>query len=634
MPWKTKSSGLLYVLLALQCFSVLKLVRSDTFDRLYGILVLGFGAFCLFAPKLVSKFANKLRAPFPKVHDFISSHSVSILVLCFILNTTKLETGLLLVMVFLLPLAFLENDTEMLRRNFLETSRARFFGILLFSVGAIAFALNMIKTPSSLTEYHHTQYIADELQIQLTDNKAFSSYAAQYSNLLGPILGRFIRGEDPLSLEVSTIWALIVLQYIAVAILLILIVKLAKGAYLKYSLLFTFSMLGGAFFYSQSTLDWLQNFPARTFFPIVAILFYFLRLKFDNSNVNLSRYMVGNFLDILIGGLAALSIGNDPIFGFPFLIAFFLVTILDREIPTPSKVLRLTLVMSSFLLILITVNGLFFHPSELPKDFALFTHYIVQYSSQGFGDSYSFFGPDVVFWSFAIFAIWENRTTNSSLDIKESSINRNLVLLCSLLILSTIPYSTGRSLTPQIWASCAIYLSLLFSLQIQSQPNNRSSAPTGSFRKALISLSILLSLTSGLLVPNNIKYDIQRITGGNPEYSSFSTKLDRVDSELNQLLKVLDYNRSDVGIMLPFGNNLASINKVQNMLMANDPTSIISSQQFSVRCQKFTQFPIKAVVVDASLFPLYNSLDECKKVWKLENVNTEEFRDSFFVLIK
>lgn len=634
MPLKTKSSGFLYVLLALQCFSILKLARSDAFDQLYGILVLGFGALCLFAPKLVSAFANKLRTRLPKVHDSISSHSISILILCFILNTTTLSSALAIVIVLLLPLAFLENDAGMLRRNFLETSRAQFFGILVFLVGAIAFALNVFKTPSTLTEYHHTQYIADELQIQLTENKAFSSYAAQYSNLLGPIFGRFIRGVDPLRLEVSTIWVLIVLQYIAVIIFLILVINLGKGTYLKYSLLFSFSMLGGAFFYSQSTLDWLQNFPARTFFPIMVILFYALRLKFGNSNLGLSRNMVANLLDVLIGALAALGIGNDPLFGFPILLALLLVTILDREILTPYKVLRLTLVMSGFLLMLITINGLFFHPSELPKDVALFTHYMVQYSSQGFGASYSFFGPDVVFWSFAIFAILDNRTTNPNLEIKGSSINRSLALLCSLLILSTIPYTTGRSLTPQIWASCAIYISLLFALQIQSHTNGRDSAKWGSYKKVLISLSILLSLTSGLVIPNNIKYDIQRMKDGNPEYSNFSTRINGINSRLNSLLERKKYKRSDLGIMLPFGNNLAKINGVQNVLMANDPTSIISAQQFSLRCQKFIAFSIEVVVVDSLLYPLYESANDCKETWKVDTKNTDDFRHVFFVLTK
>jgi hypothetical protein len=535
---------------------------------------------------------------------------------------------------FLLPLAILESDNDLLRRNFLETNKSRIFALVVFWLGLIAFFLNFLKTPFSLTDYHHTQYIADEMQIQLTENKAYSSYAAQYSNLLGPIFGLFIHGVSPIDLEISTIWLLIILQYIGVAIFFVLIIKLGRGSQLKYSLLFSSSLLGGAFFYSQSTLDWLQNFPARTFFPILCILMISIRLKFNNLKTSVWRNLGGNSLDVLIGGLAALSIANDPIFGAPLSIAIFLITILDRENPISVKILRTCLIFCSCMIVLLSINEFFFHPSELPKDLSLFTHYIIQYSSQGFGESYSFFGPDVVFWGFAIFAILDNRTQNSTVEKQGDAINRNLTLLTALLVLSTIPYSTGRSLTPQIWASCAIYLSLLFSLQIQDLPKVRGGSQTSLYKKVLISLSLLLSLTSGLLIPNNIKSDIQRIVNGNPDYLNFSAKISAVDNELNSLLKVKNYKRSDVGIMLPFGNNLAKVNRVQNVLMANDPTSIISSQQFLIRCQKFNNFPLTVVVIDASLYPLYKSAPSCQEIWKLDTQNTNTFRDLFFVLTK
>jgi hypothetical protein len=259
----------------------------------------------------------------------------------------------------------------------------------------------------------------------------------------------------------------------------------------------------------------------------------------------------------------------------------------------------------------------------------LFTHYMFSYGESGFGKLYDFRGYEIFFWGFALFAIVVAR---KSVSKAKDSFSRNvlypMILVNALLIFSTIPYTTGRSYSAQIWASCGIYAILTFSCLFKFFKENEWFDTTANWNSngsnVLITISIIFTICSGLLNPFHLNQEFERLNSK----SAVTTTSALLHSEANLIKEIVrseDMISNQIGLLVPFGNNMSISLGIKNGLFVNHPTSVIYVEQMNFICKRNLELGRKWLILDSYLEDLFNKSKECLTHFHKPRQVTPEF---------
>jgi hypothetical protein len=189
-----------------------------------------------------------------------------------------------------------------------------------------------------------------------------------------------------------------------------------------------------------------------------------------------------------------------------------------------------------------------------------------------------------------------------------------MLLLCAVLIFSTIPYTTGRSFSAQIWASCAIYTIILFAClfklfrDFEVGAHQQSAALLDS--NTLISVALLFSIYSGVMNPAQIGKEIKRIEGVHKMVPS-PTQLDLEAKTILDIVRSKGININETALLVPYGNNMAITLGIRNGLFVNHPTSVIFVEQMKLICQLNHDSKAKHLIVDSYLEPFFRESQQC-----------------------
>jgi len=488
---------------------------------------------------------------------------------------------------------------------------------VIFAVFFGLFALRTIKTPYSLPDFFHTVFAGDELLSSTAGLSSYQEYVGQYSNAISIFVG-FIPIEIA-NKRLFIDWILIALQVLN---LLIIYLALRKINNRKLSYIFGMIIFASPFFGGSSAVDWLQNTPARTIFLTLSILFIVHFIFFPNRKF---------WFLILI--LVSLTLFNDLLTGLQLslsLIAFYIFTF--------KKTKFWLRILYSSVLFTLCILPLVYNFITSPIPFELITTHFRSYGESGFAHEFNILGPDVVFWGFALGCL-HYALQHLGENTKSKNPHLNLMVLLSFLVLSTIPYSVGRSFSAQIWASSAIYIVLLFSVSlkfIQMKSEMSESDPKVSSINSVygtlwaLLLPIVISMNTGFWSPIGAKMELVRILQGtnNPgdyfasEIDGFKYALDLEKTVLSARSRFLE---SEIAFLVPRGNLLSIEYGIQNKLVVNHPDSLILSSQVDALCRTFEKSSIRAFVTDFDLATRIKDSPECQKFfvrWSIPEQST------------
>ncbi len=633
-----ESTGYHWILLkcmtAILGLSVCLSLRSELSDQLYGVLVLVLAGTLLFRlPKKKFSIFDSQKFVIPMI--VFNRGLVILFVLCsFILTQSYTEFAIILLVITLLNFLFM-SDLEIQASIKKLGSKVGFLSSALLLLSFIAFIFDIIKTPGSMQDTHHPVYLADEIQAPSAGLHNWRTYTSQYTALLGYIAIPFLNKQSPLDLQVSTYSFLIFIQYIAVAILFVLILGIVGFKNFKWPFIFAFAVLSGPFFFGYSVLDWLQNFPSRTLFPLVTIYFYFLflRTKQRANSPNLSLRIRIKTLNVLIGVFAAVGLLNDLMFGAPIVIAVVL-SILFSHLAPSTKIRFLILFAVTFTWTSVLINNYVLRAPESLFSFDLVTHYMFSYGNDGFAHLFDVLGIEIFFWGFGLSGLVIARyKLRESLDSYHREVLYPILILSSCLVFSTIPYTTGRSFTAQIWASSAIYVILVFAcmyrLFLDSEVEISIQSGKLSNSMILAFVALLFSFCSGSLNPIQVKNEINRIVSKDefvPTSSELETQLDSIRGIVQEIKLPL----RSISLLTSYGNNMSINLGIRNGLIVNHPTSIIFKKQMDTVCERNYSLGAKVLIADSYLKPFLLNSKTCSKYFgDLQVVNDRIFLAKF-----
>jgi hypothetical protein len=488
---------------------------------------------------------------------------------------------------------------------------------VIYAVIVGLFALRTIKTPNTLPDFYHTVFAGDELLSSTAGLSSYQEYVGQYSNAISIFVG-FIPIEIA-NKRLFIDWVLIALQVLN---LLIIYLALRKINNRRLSYFFGMIIFASPFFGGSSAVDWLQNTPARTIFLTLSILFIVYFIFFPNKKV---------WFLILI--LISLTLFNDILTGLQLslsLIAFYIFTF--------KKTKFWLRILYSSVLFTLCILPLVYNLLTSPIPLELITTYFGSYGESGFAHEFNILGPDVVFWGFALGCL-HYALQHLGENTESKNPHLKLMVLLSFLVLSTIPYSVGRSYTAQIWASSAIYIVLLFSVSLKfiqmkstmSKSNLKVSSINWAYGTAwALSLPIVISINTGFWNPIGAKMELVRILQGtNNPGDYFASEIDGFkyaqDLEKTVLSARSRFLESEMALLVPRGNLLSIEYGIQNKLVVNHPDSLIFRSQVGALCRTFEKSSIRAFVTDIDLATRMKDSPECQKFfvsWSIPEQST------------
>lgn len=610
-----------FSLVFLQCMltifglSIFLIIRNESSDQFYGFLVLLFAGISLVGLPRLKIF--KIRSSKLGNSDFIRGRSLILFLvfLSFILSQSYIKFLFSLLLLTLLNVLFMKNS-EILSTIKRINIKGKYLAWTLFVVSLFAFLIDLLKTPSSLQDTNHPTYVGDEIQAPTAGLHNWRTYSAQYTALLGYLAKPFLNKQSPVDLQSSTYTFLIVVQYIAVGILFLLIFNVAGRNNFKWPFIFAFAVLSGSFFYAFGVMDWLQNFPARTLFPIITIYLYFSFLKFNSLSKSgtLLEQIKEKSLIALVGILAAIGFVNDLMFGAPVVLGI-VISIVFSKLPLSTKIRFIFLYIITFTYTAVLLNLYVLRTPDSQFSLGLLTHYMVSYGENGFARLFDFRGIEIFFWGFGLAAIIVARRRFSAFqDEHAEKVLHPMLLLCATLIFSTVPYTTGRSFSAQIWASCAIYVIVLFACLFRlfrdyevGMPLQIALLPDSN---VLISVAILFSIFSGILNPMQIGKELKRIDSLHKMIPS-GTQLNLEADKILAVVRTEGIDVNEVALLVPHGNNMAITLGIRNGLFVNHPTSVIFVEQMNLICQRNYDFGVKRLIFDTYLEPLFRDSEKC-----------------------
>jgi hypothetical protein len=269
----------------------------------------------------------------------------------------------------------------------------------------------------------------------------------------------------------------------------------------------------------------------------------------------------------------------------------------------------------TILFIGVLLNLHFLRAPDAEFSLNLFSHYILSYGESGFGKLYEFRGYEIFFWGFALSAIVIARKRLSRIKGPFSQkVLHPLLLASAFLVFSTVPYTTGRSFSAQIWASCAIYTIILFScifrIFTENEKSEYSSNKMSVDSHVVVSLALVFTICSGILNPFQIKREYERLSNQSNTVT-MNMELNSKAESIRRIVISEKMNPDQTGLLVSFGNNMSIVLGISNGLFVNHPTSVIYVQQMDFICKRNVDLGRQWLILDSYLAYLFRMSKEC-----------------------
>jgi hypothetical protein len=450
----------------------------------------------------------------------------------------------------------------------------------------ILFILNLIKTPNRLVDNFHPLYIIDELFAWINNKHIFLDFMGQYNSILGMVFTDKSNIKDISLIYNQALWYLIVLQLAGLIIIYLILRQITeKKIELIAGLIFLFSITGGLVWANLfSILDFFQELPSRKIFPLISIYFFMIYLKLEIKGKSGMKYI----LLTLMGFIQGVSLLNDYLFSIGIFLSI-IATILMFKISIRYRIKNLLILITSTVTSLIVFILIEYPQDTLPKIRVIFS-YVFSYGENQFGHEFSIIGPDIFFFSLAIFGlIWSLKKNHNSINLYDEKLDP-IIFLLSLLLCYNGLYWMGRSYEIQIVASSGIYSGLLITaLYAKSRQLKKSESLSNLF----LNLVIVSPLLFNLFNFNSVKNDYFRLFNGT-EYQYVEPKLvseeiTAVDGQIGFVIDKIVKSKQGVALVSDFGNLFSAKYAIYNANILNHPTSITNPFVMEIMCKNLLE---------------------------------------------
>lgn len=460
----------------------------------------------------------------------------------------------------------------------------------IFPVVFISFSLNLIKTPSKLIDNFHPLFVTDELFSWINQKHILLDFMGQYNSILGIIFIGKSNIEDVFLELNQAYWYLIILQLAGLLVIYLILKEITKRKIeLILGMIFLFSITGGLVWVNMySILDFFQELPSRKIFPLITIYLFMIYLKPKIQKKNSWKYTILAFIGIILG----VSILNEYVFSTGVIISI-LTTLYVFKTSIKSGLRNLFIIIISTTTTLVGFILINYPRNSLPKIRVIFS-YVFSYGENLFGNEFNVFGPDIFFFSLAIFGIILSiKNYSNSLSLYDKKLDP-VIFLLSLLLCYNGLYWMGRSYEIQIVASSGIYSALLITALYSK---SRQSKNLESLSNLLITIILVSPFLFNLINFNSIRNDYLRLF--NTSKSEFldsqsgltsgqKTTIDEITAINGQIYFVLNkviMTKESVALVSDFGNLFSAKYALYNANILNHPTSIQNSFVMEIICK-------------------------------------------------
>jgi hypothetical protein len=484
-----------------------------------------------------------------------------------------------------------------------------FPGVLIF------FLFNLVKTPNRLADNFHPMFIADELFAWINNKHIFLDFMGQYNSILGMVFIGKTNVQDIFFELNQAYWYLIVLQ-LAGLIIIYLILRDITFRYIElvFGLIFLFSITGGLVWANLlSILDFFQELPSRKLFPLITIYVFMIYLKLEIHKKNVKK----NLVLTLMGLIQGISILNDYLFSVGVFLSIF-ATITMFKISIKSRLKNLLIISTSTVTTLIAFILITYPKNTLPKYRVIFS-YVFSYGENQFGREFSIIGPDIFFFSLAIFGlIWSLKNYHNSINLYDEKLD-SIIFLLSLLLCYNGLYWMGRSYEIQIVASSGIYSALLLTALYTKSRQDKN---LESFSNMLLNLVLISPFLFNLINLKSFTNDYLRlfdttsaenmaesgITSGPLELNGEIAAINgQIDFALNRIVK----SKEDAALVSAFGNLFSAKYGIYNANILNHPTSITNPFIMEIMCKNVLDKKINYLLFDKNTEKYFKNVELC-----------------------
>jgi hypothetical protein len=460
----------------------------------------------------------------------------------------------------------------------------------IFPVVLISFILNLIKTPNSLIDNFHPLFITDELFSWTNNKHILLDYMGQYNSILGiAFTGRSNIKDVFFELNMAY-WYLIILQLVGLLIIFLILREVTKKKIeLILGLIFLFSITGGLVWANLfSILDFFQELPSRKIFPLMAIYLFMIYLKLEIQKTNGWKNFVLAFMGVILG----ISLLNDYLFSTGIFISI-LTTIFMFKKSNKSGLKNLVIIVISTTATLVAFMLINYPRNSLPKIRVIFS-YVFSYGENQFGHEFSIIGPDLFFFSLAIFGlIWSLKSNSNSINLYDEKLD-SVIFLLSLLLCYNGLYWLGRSYEIQIVASSAIYSALLISaLYAKSRQFKNLESLSNLFINIVLVSPFLFNLFNFKSITNDY---LRLFNTAKSQYmdaqSGFTSgpkstidEITAINGQIDFVLNKVIMTKERVALVSDFGNLFSAKYSIFNANILNHPTSITNPFVMEIICK-------------------------------------------------
>jgi hypothetical protein len=491
----------------------------------------------------------------------------------------------------------------------------------IFPVVLISFILNLIKTPNRLIDNFHPLFITDELFSWINNKHIWLDFMGQYNSILGIIFIGKSNIKDVFFELNQAYWYLIILQLVGLLIIYLILREITKKKIeLILGLIFLFSITGGLVWANLfSILDFFQELPSRKIFPLITIYLFMIYLKLEIQKKNGWKYIALTSIGTILG----ISILNDYLFSTGVFISI-LTTVFMFKISIKSGLKNLFIIIISTTVTLVTFILINYPRNSLPKIRVIFS-YVFSYGENQFGHEFNIIGPDIFFFSLAIFGlIWSLKNNINSINLYDEKLDP-VIFLFSLLLCYNGLYWMGRSYEIQIVASSGIYSALLITaLYVKSRQFKNLESLSNLFLNIILISPFLFNLINFKSITNDYFRLINTIKSEFMDAQSVFTsgpkvtidEISAIDGQIDFVLNKVIMTKEAVALVSEFGNLFSAKYAIYNANILNHPTSITNPFVMEIICKNALDNKMKYLLFAKNTEKYINNVELCFSNYK------------------
>jgi hypothetical protein len=586
---------------------------GEKFDYLYVFVVYLMLFLLLSSSKIRKIFQEKF------INPKISNKKLVLLVnLIFLVDFYYLGFWSLVISIVLIPV--LNGFNISLKENIAK---------YIFPLVLTAFTLNLIKSPHKLVDYFHPLFVTDELFAWINNKHIFLDYMGQYNSLLGVIFIDKKVKNIPWEID-HAYWYLIILQIVGIFIVYLILKEITKRKIeLIIGATYLFSIMGGLVWVNLfSILDFFQELPSRKIFPLLIIYIFCIYLKLEFEKRELKK----NILLMLMGLIQGIAIINDYLFSIGVFLSI-IATVIMINTSIINKLKSLIIFISTTFATIMSFLLMNYPQNAIPKARVIFA-YVWSYGENQFAHEFKIIGPDIFFFSLAIFGIIWSLKNNRNAMVSHDEKLEPIIFLLSLLLCYNALYWMGRSFEIQIVASSGLYSALLIT---SLYSKSRKHKDLDSISHLLINLVLISPFLFNLLNVKSINNDYLRLFNTTKSSyadfeSSFNTGPTKTIEDIQIMERQIDFiinskikTKQDIALISDYGNITSAKLGVYNGNILNSPFSITNSFVMEVICKNVLKNKMKYLIFDKRTEKYFNDVEPCYSNFKQDKDKTNAF---------